>query len=518
MKRLIFLALACLAAFNCTAAVVNGRVTADGGEPVAGAVVSDGVKAVVTDSDGSYSIKTNFKYGYVFLSVPSGYEVPAKGLIPQFFKYVDKKNTTADFELKKVDQSRFRLVVFNDIHLTNDQTTHDIDQVRSGFSADAAAYLPTLGDLPLYAQTLGDMTTDSRWYKQHFALPEYLDEMASFPVPVFHAMGNHDNDMRAGGGDFNSSSTFRAKIGPNFYSYNLGVFHILVLDNIIYDNPLNDKGYVAKVTEYHKYVDRDQLAWLKNDLALVPEDTPLIICCHAPFHRITGIKNGALEFRDDFDETHPQDEVFYYLKNFKRIYILSGHTHENFYVKPSEGILEHNHISVSGSSWKTDGLFGMNMSRDGVPVGYTVYEFDGGNVSWYYKPIGMDVDDCQFRAYDMNTVPAQIGVKDGRENVIWLNVFNYDPSWTVEVSENGTALTVERKYLKDPLYSAGILGSPLMDSGAFKPHGNSHMFEVQAATADAPVKITVSDGFGRSWSQTLVRPKAFGFDMPLGNE
>ncbi|MCQ2184391.1 MAG: calcineurin-like phosphoesterase C-terminal domain-containing protein [Bacteroidales bacterium] len=508
------------AAISLGATVVSGRVFSSEG-PVSGAVISDGVNVVTTAPDGTYTIKTKCLYGYVFLSVPSGYEVPVKGIIPQFFQYIDKKakSQIADFELTKVDQTKCRIVVYNDIHLNNNPKVRDLEQARKGFLSDVASYLPTLSDQRLYAITLGDMTTDSRWYRQNFALPEYLEQLSDFPCPVFHSTGNHDNDIRGGGGDFNSSSTFRKVIGPNFYSLNIGAFHLIALDNIIYDNPVDESdGYVHKVNTYHKYIDAQQLSWLKKDIATVSPETPVIIYMHAPFNRVTGIKDGVLEFHDDFSDEHPHSDVLYFLKDFKRIYLLSGHTHENYYVQESERILEHNNVGVAGSSWSTEGLFGINMSRDGVPCGYSIYEIDGDNLSWYYKPVGMNVEDCQFRAYDMNTVPDKFGVKDGRSNVIWLNVFNWDPEWKIEAVEDGKPLDVTRKWLKDPLYTAGVQGSELMDKGAFKPHANSHMFEIQALSADAPVEITVTDRFGRVFRQRMERPKDFSFEMPLGTE
>lgn len=58
--------------------------TADG--PVQGVVVSDGVEVSVTDERGIYQLQSEKKWGYVFISVPSGYEVPAEGVLPQFYQ------------------------------------------------------------------------------------------------------------------------------------------------------------------------------------------------------------------------------------------------------------------------------------------------------------------------------------------------------------------------------------------------------------------------------------------------
>ena len=41
-------------------------------------MVSDGTEVTVTDDKGIYELKSAKKWGYVFISVPSGYEVAAE--------------------------------------------------------------------------------------------------------------------------------------------------------------------------------------------------------------------------------------------------------------------------------------------------------------------------------------------------------------------------------------------------------------------------------------------------------
>ena len=500
---------------NVQATIVTGRVTCDG-TAVPGVSVSDGKKVVYTDAEGAYTIKTDLNFGYVFISVPSGYEVPSDGVIPQFFKRLDssQKTAEADFNLKKVDQTKCNFIVYNDIHLTNDPEYHDIDQVTRGFITDVNQHYKTLGDKPLYALTLGDMTTDSRWYKRKFALPEYLEFMRkNFPVTTWHSMGNHDNDIK-GGSDIDACKAFRDVIGPHYYSFNIGSFHFVVLDDIVYDMPLTDEGRVAKVTGYKTFVDQVQLSWLRNDLKNVPTENSVVLVAHAPLYRITGLENGDVVYKGGFSHDHHPDEVLYLLEKFAKVYILTGHTHMNYYVEDPKGVLEHNCTSVAGSSWYTESCCGFNMSSDGVPSGYAVYSIDGDQLSWYFKATGFDKDQCQFRAYDMNVVPAEYS-ESLPENTILLNVFNYDPQWTIEVKEDGKPLEVERSWLRDPLYALGVNGQAFSKKGAFRPNYNSHMFVANATSADSVIEIIVTDRFGRVYRHTMNRPGEFGLDMPL---
>ena len=510
-KRLIILSLLLLAGFSATATVVGGRVSCDGA-PLQGVAVSDGVKVVLTDAGGEYRIKSKLELGYVFISVPSGYQPAVDGVIPRFFARVssEEKTATADFELVKVDQSKCKLIVYNDIHLTNDKTDRDLRQARKGFFPDVMALCEGLAGETVYGLTAGDMTSENKWYVNGFGLSEYLAEISRLPFPIYHCMGNHDNDMRAGGGDFKASATYRSVIGPNYYSLNIGAFHIVVLDNIYYDCPENEyKGY-------HAHLDDMQLGWLRADLKTVKADTPVILVAHAPFYRVEGVVAGEDKVRDGFNGGYYAGDVLNLFKKFPSVHIITAHTHENYYVQINTRMLEHNNIGVSAAAWKTARICGFNMIRDGVPGGYSVYSIEGDSLSWYYKAVGYAMEDCQFRAYDMNTVPEKFR-GDVPDNTIWVNVFNYDPLWKVSVRENGKELEVRRLFLEDPLYAAALDGSRLA-KGTFKSKPNNHMFSAQASGPGSTVEITVTDRFGRSFTKRMERPFAFGLDMNLGNK
>ncbi|MBQ2103119.1 MAG: hypothetical protein II479_06095 [Bacteroidales bacterium] len=53
-----------------------GKVLCEG-VGVPDVVVSDGCEVVRTDADGVYQMASQKRHGYVFISVPSGYEVPS---------------------------------------------------------------------------------------------------------------------------------------------------------------------------------------------------------------------------------------------------------------------------------------------------------------------------------------------------------------------------------------------------------------------------------------------------------
>ena len=495
---------------------VVGKVLCEG-KPVAGAVVSDGEQATTTDKTGSYGLHSTKACGYVFLSIPSGYEVKADGAIPRHFvALAGEPVDRADFELVKTKNDRYTLFVLNDIHLTNTVAQQDIRQFREKFVPD---FRETLRTTPgkQYGLTLGDMTTDSRWYRNNFGLPEYLKEMEDIPtLPLFHAMGNHDNDPKGPHAlkewDSVAVKTYRRVVGPNYYSFNLGKVHYVMLDNIVYLGPRKMPNGKTR-WDFEVYVDRTQLGWLEQDLRHVKKSTPLVVCMHAPLFGCKGLDDaGRARLYCKFTDEEMAGLLLDRLAGFDKVYLLTGHTHVNRHYVHSKHLSEHNNIAVAASSWKLYGEGRRHMAKDGTLGGYAVYRVNGRKVTWSYKALGLPVDSCQFRVYDLNTVPEQYGGKPG-SNEVWINVFNWDPDWKVTVREKGRKLPVERIVDYDPLYRCVSEGEVPVTGTAFSPAKTEHLFRVRAAEAASTLEVVVRDGFGHTWRQTVERPKAFGWEM-----
>ena len=62
---------------------IYGIVQCDG-VGIPGVLVSDGDLIVETDANGIYQMRSQKKWSYVFVIIPSGYEVPRDGILPQF--------------------------------------------------------------------------------------------------------------------------------------------------------------------------------------------------------------------------------------------------------------------------------------------------------------------------------------------------------------------------------------------------------------------------------------------------
>ena len=149
---------------------IYGIVTCDG-EGVKDVLVSDGEEIVKTDENGIYQLKSNKNWMYVFVIIPSGYEVPTQGVLPQLSatltQAVDMPERR-DFELIKSDNENFTMFVLGDMHLAN--RNGDLGQ----FTGVANTLNNSISKAPgkRYCLTLGDMTWDVYWYSNSYTFPE----------------------------------------------------------------------------------------------------------------------------------------------------------------------------------------------------------------------------------------------------------------------------------------------------------------------------------------------------------
>lgn len=514
-----------------TAASVTGTVKCDG-KGVKGVVVSDGVEVTQTDADGKYSLNSKKKYGYVFMSVPSGYEAPLADNQPQFFKRVTKGaasvNETADFTLNKVDNSKHAILAMADFHLA--KRTNDLEQFKT-VAADINATAKQLkaDGYKVYGISLGDESWDGFWYSNSFGLAETFTELQQIELPFFHCMGNHDNDPYCPD-DWNAEQTWIDVCGPVYYSLNIGDVHYIVIDDIQYLNTGGAQGTVGK-RDYNDVVISEEMAWLRKDLAkLTDKNKPVVVAMHAPMYATPTLSGQNQVDANNVTNTADVEALF---SGFANVTILSGHTHVNYNVSRKQNITEHNTAAICATWWWTGKLSGNSVCTDGTPGGYGVYKWNGTDAQWHYKTSGQP-DTYQFRAYDLNTVyinPAVYAPKyqdDMREaahgydvqktdNEVLLNVWNYDPQWKVEVLEDGKQLDVQRVYGYDPLHIISYDAKRIQSGGkakcSFPSTATAHLFKAKASSATSTLLIRVTDRFGRVYTEQMERPKAFSVNI-----
>ena len=159
---------------------------------------------------------------------------------------------------------------------------------------------------------------------------------------------------------------------------------------------------------------------------------------------------------------------------------------------------------------------------------------NGSDVKWRFKPTGKDFSHA-FRTYDRNEIAltaknfapsansslaasfeksTSSWVSVSKENYVYFNIFDYNPSWTIEVTENGKSLKYESVKIKDPLhlisYEAKRYNAGSKPTSSFLSSTvSSHIFRVKASSAATTLEFKITDGFGNVYTESMARPKKF---------
>jgi len=512
-------------------------IVSSAGVGVENVVVSDGAEVTVTNEKGIYQLKSAKKWGYVFISVPSGYEVPSVGVLPQFHRAL--KNSAdvverADFKLEKVDgQDSYKIFMLGDMHLAN--RTGDLGQFAQ-FTSDLTDYMTRHKGEKMYALTLGDMTWDLYWYSNSYYFPQYLNTINSQikNLQIFHTMGNHDNDFQTRS-DYDAAVKYVDQICPTYYSFNIGKVHYVVMDDI------DCSSYDGSTSRnYVKSLSAEQLDWLAKDLSHVDKTTPVVVAMHVQvFYPTTS------GFKIDHDQVNTL-RLFDILDGYT-VRFVTGHTHKLFNVTPDAPIVdghnfrEYNSGSVCASWWWSGNLTpGIHIGTDGTPGGYGIWDVTGTDFQCLYKSTGWP-EEYQFRSYDLNNVhfsmadvplmPSDISASvknaymqyvnaypQNNDNEVLINIWNWNSDWTLSVvDENRKTLPYTEVWAYDPLHIAALSVKRFNNAGlkstpSFITDKFTHFFKVKADDADTDLVITVKDEFGNEWTENMQRPKAFSTD------
>ena len=236
---------------------------------------------------------------------------------------------------------------------------NEVEYVRDSFVKDVR----TNNADALFCLSMGDNVGDD--LSQYSRL---LATLGTMGMPVYYVPGNHDANYDSSLPD-NSYDTFKANVGPTYYSFNYGKVHFVILEDI-----------VMKSGSYNGGISDTQMTWLANDLATVPQDHLIVLNLHIPI--VT-----------DWDTPGTQHQVsnrdtLYKLLAGRNVVALAGHTHTVAHFFPGDQldgwgqpipIPEIIVGAVCGSWWSCDideaGVPTAYM-RCGAPRNYEVFEFN----------------------------------------------------------------------------------------------------------------------------------------------
>ena len=519
---------------------VEGSVTC-GMFGIPGVVVSDGDSLAVTDETGHYSLCSAKRTGYVFISIPRGYEVPTTYKFkPQFFKLLKASPDIleqVDFKLNAVDNDNHVMVLGADSHLTNMRS--DLELFRNCF-VNKLKKIRKENSCPVYSMILGDLTWDYFWFSHQYDLKSFVTscKQMGYPMPLFPVIGNHDNDPSVTGddsADWVSTLPWRTYLSPTYYSFNIGKIHYVVLDDVVFTNEGTENPNKEKIVgtrAQYVSITEEQFQWMEKDLSYVDRDATIIVALHVPTWKV----ESKTTFNTlDLLPSGENARLGKLLKPFRQAHIVSGHQHVNVsgHPKAFPTVREHNIAAICGTWWDSSVYSpGHQVCTDGSPSGFSVWTINGDDIQWHFRSME-DNEDMQMRIYDMNTVkdyfatdeqallfrgyfPKRQDFQSYKANSVLINVFAWENDWKIFVWENNVRRAVTHIPEEDPFHTLAYdIPYAVKSKGSLKHgSGNSpHFFLMQCRTADTPIKVQVMDSNGRVFESCISRPHPFNLDM-----
>lgn len=434
---------------------VNQNGVFDKGEKgIPDAAVSNQYDVVLTDKNGRFHLPVK-KETIIFVTKPAGYNLPLdKNNLPRFYyihqpagsppglKYkgiepTGKLPASIDFPLIKTKvEEMFNVIVVADPQTrTPEELTFYRDDVVTRMIGINASFYLALGDIMYNDLSLFDKMNRI---------------VGQIGIPVYHVIGNHDMNFRVPD-HIHEAETFKRLHGPDYYSFNYGKVHFVLLNSIKY------KGWNKKENKsggYTGYFHERQLTWLKNDLSHVPGDHLVVLCMHIPV--------ASEIYLEDSTKIVNRENFFKILENRDHLLALAGHMHFVEYLEFTEkngwkGKTDFPSLTAGagcGTWWhgpRDARGIPYGISTDGTPNGYFLLSFNGNRFNYRFCPAGPSLH-SQMR---INSPVGTLSPQDVKDNQINVNVFAGTPGTVVTYQlDSGPEVAMERKIGKDPFFAA----------------------------------------------------------------
>jgi len=334
----------------------NGNGIRDKGEAVlAGIPVSNGRDIVLTNAQGLYRITVN-EGNSLFPILPADYTMSGARVVNAAFVPATKiKKGQHHFALKpKTAKRQFRLNAVGDVQVSNHQ---ELDYAARTLWPELMA--TDSADINLF---LGDLVNNNlSLYTQLRQMMELL------PSQTFTVLGNHDRD--ADSIPHRQTRSYKDVFGSDVYAFNEGQVHFIVLNNVYPDGA---RGYHGQLTS-------EQLAFVENDLRLVPDNRLICLSMHIPLIM-----------------TRNRSELLSLLKGRKEVLAITGHLHRVMrfiYGEPDINVHELGAGATCGFWWvgerDWDGIPSA-LQQGGTPRNYFVVDFTDNTYRLRCKAVGLD--------------------------------------------------------------------------------------------------------------------------------
>ena len=515
MKKSIFSICALLFSMGIMAqSNVNGYIFEDanqnakkdrGENGIPNVAVTNGREVVLTNENGQYELPIGADQ-IISVIKPSNYRINIdENNLPQFY-YNHKPNGSPESKFKGVtptgklpklmdfglipqeENEAFTALIFGD------PQPYNLEQVDF-FAKGIVAEVEGIENVP-FGLSLGDLVgNDLNLFNP------YIKTMKKVGIPWYNVLGNHDMNFDVKK-DKMADETFEAHFGPANYAFNYAKIHFLILDDILYPDPRDGKGYWGGFTE-------DQLKFIENDLDKVSKDYLIVLAFHIP------LSEPAEEdtFRDE-DRTR----LFELLKDFPNTLSLSAHTHiqrQDFFNKEDGWQQEKQHheynVGTTSGDWYSGKLneegIPVSTMRDGTPKGYAFINFNGNDYSVDYKVAGKP------KEYQMEIFAPKVVAKGRRTKAgIYVNFFIGSEKDTLmyrvddgEWKEMTYILEMDPSYI-EMVYEWDLSEKLMPGRRSSNPVESKHLWRgnipTKLETGEHRIEIKATDMFGKIFVQT----------------
>ncbi|MBX3117670.1 MAG: calcineurin-like phosphoesterase family protein [Fimbriimonadaceae bacterium] len=479
----------------------NGNGKKDGGEPgIPNVRVSNMREVVATDRSGKWTLGHTNDTTF-FVVKPKGWMTPVdEDNVPRFY-YIHKPDgspklrfegvapsgplpASIDFPLHQQKESdKFSAIFFGD---TQPRDLREVNYLSRQIIDPLIGH--TEGSS--FGVTLGDIVFDDL----SVTMP-LVKTIGLIGIPWYYVLGNHDINYDAKNDKY-SDEFWEKTFGPSYYSFDSGPTHFVSLDNVLWtgaENSTNNRG------SYKGGLGAEQLEWLRQDLKFVPSNQLVVVMMHIPM-------------TDMVD----REELYRILE--KRPYCLSvsahTHTQEHRFITEKEGwkgSKPHHHVvsvTTCGSWWSgAPNEFGVPHStmRDGGPIGYSIFSFDGNQYSIQYRVAG------KLPNYQMNIyAPDEMKAEDVQSFELYVNVFGGSERSKVEMSfAGGLWLPMDKALEPDPEF----VKMSARDKELKPPYralpaaaNSTHLWKIKLGRTVPPgvypIHVRTTDMFGQTYTST----------------
>ncbi len=475
----------------------RNRIKDIGERGLSGIRVSNQSQIVKTDRNGRWEMPLEPDEDTTYFVVkPRGYMTPTdENHLPKFY-YIHKPKgspkqrfpgveptgplpSSIDFPLyERSEPNAFEALFFGD---TQPRDVREVDYIRHDIVE------PLIGKTRAhFGVTLGDIAFDDL-----SVFDPLIKTVALLELPWYNVLGNHDINYDAETDD-QSDETFERYFGPNYYSFDHGPVHFVVLDNVEWIKE-GERG------RYRGGLGQKQLAWVAKDLAMVPNHQLVVFMMHIPIV-----------------ETVDREAFFALIE--KRPYALSvsAHTHyqEHIMLSTKHGWkADHAHhhvvnVTTCGSWWQgSPDEYGIPHAtmRDGAPNGYSIFRFDGNQYKITFRAARRP------ETYQMDIhAPEFVDRADLASTEVLVNVFGGSVKSKVEMRVgDGPWVVLDKVIRKDPVFAAASVKDkelkapfrPLPDP-IDSPHMWAGKLPAGLNRGMQPIHVRTTDMFGQVYLAT----------------